>query len=56
MAPESAVGEICTLLCGVVYSVSIDNTFDNPIRISSIIESDNSPIRFTNLSCDTERI
>jgi len=43
------------VLCGVVYSVSIDNTFDNPIRISSIIESDNSPSLFTNLSCDTER-
>lgn len=43
------------VLCGVVYSVSIENTFDNPIRISSIIESDNFPSRFTNLSCETER-
>jgi hypothetical protein len=42
-------------LCGVVYALSIDNIIDNPIHISSIIESDNSPSRFTNLSCDTER-
>lgn len=46
---------LCTILCSIVYSVSIDNTFDNPIRISSIIESDNSPNRVTNLSWETER-
>ena len=37
------------MLCGVVYSVSIDNTFDNPIRISSIIEPGNSPSRYKSI-------
>jgi hypothetical protein len=40
----------------VAYSLSIDRTLANPIRISFIIDPSIVPIRFTNLVLDTDRI
>jgi len=43
------------LLCSAVYTFSINNTFDKPVFISSIIITEIVPNFFINLSCDTER-